>query len=251
MDRKKLYFLLVCICLAMGIVGATYAYFTAKAVDDSTISGNAATVTFGLKVERVTTIDMAFGLIPMRNDQAPGAAQNKCYDDLGNAGCQLYRITVSADSDTAMFLDGYVETTKKPDVETRIAAVYTDDNEQTFNTKFTPLDFVDRSTLSDEYLANNDIGDLGIKTGVRGVDDSFLEQNSIHEPYNRENDVGCFLFSNQQIGGSYGRTRVFYMMIWVYDNGLAQDVLQGMELAYRGSVTFVTAQGNEISATFD
>ena len=40
-------------------------------------------------------------------------------------------------------------------------------------------------------------------------------------------------------------------MVWVYDNGEAQDYLQGMQLAYQGEVTFITAEGNEISATFD
>ena len=40
-------------------------------------------------------------------------------------------------------------------------------------------------------------------------------------------------------------------MIWVYDNGEPQDYLQGMQMAYTGKVTFQTAEGNEISATFD
>ena len=48
-----------------------------------------------------------------------------------------------------------------------------------------------------------------------------------------------------------GRVREFYVMIWVYDNNKSQDYLQGLELAYRGEVVFVTAEGNEISATFD
>ena len=40
-------------------------------------------------------------------------------------------------------------------------------------------------------------------------------------------------------------------MVWVFDNGQPQNDLQGMQLAYRGTVTFLTAEGNEISATFD
>ncbi len=243
MDRKKIYFLVLCVFLSLGIIGATYAYFTAKAVDEDTVVGDAATVTFGLKVEKVTTIDMAFGLIPMKNNQAPGAAQNLCYDDLGNAGCQLYRVTVNADTDTVMFLDGYVFIEPKEGVETRLSSVYTDDEEESFYTKFTPNDFVDHIELSEEYLTNNDIGDLGIKSGL-------CEQRE-DGVVNREDDADCFLISNQKIGGDVGRKRVFYVMIWVYDNGKSQDYLQGMELAYHGSVTFVTAQGNEITATFD
>ena len=243
MDKKKVYFLVLCFCLSLGIIGATYAYFTAMAVDEDTVSGNAATVTFGLKIEKITDVDNAFGLIPMRNDQAPSAAQMKCSDDLGSAACQLYRITVNADSDTVMFLDGYITTVRKEGIKTRIASVYTSDNEETFNTRFTPSDFVDRDFLSPHYFEVSANDDQGIKTG------ECVKQSNAS--FNRSDDSDCFLISNQQIGGSVGRMRVFYMMIWVFDDGKAQNYLQGMELAYQGTVTFVTAQGNEISATFD
>lgn len=245
MDKKKIYFLIICIVLSLGIIGATYAYFTAQASDDVTVHGDAAATTFGLKVERVTTVDMAFGLVPMANNQAPGAAQGRCYDIYGNAGCQLYRITVDADSDTVMFLDGYVATTKEDGVDTRIAAVYTDDEEDSFYTAFDSNDFIDRDDLSSSFLDHNDKGDLGIKTGERG------EGADERDTFTHDDDGDCLLFSNQKIGGDAGNTRVFYMMIWVYDNGRAQNELQGMQLAYHGSVTFVTAQGNEISASFD
>ena len=89
-----IYFLVGCLLLVMLVVGATYAYFTAKASDDNTVKGDAATVSFGLSVDKVTTIDMAYGLVPMKNNQAPKAASNKCYDDNNNAGCQLYKITI-------------------------------------------------------------------------------------------------------------------------------------------------------------
>ena len=200
------FFVLGCVLFALVVVGATYAYFTASANDNTTVKGDASTVSFGLTVTRVTTIDMAYGLIPMKNNQAPYAASNKCYDSNNNVGCQLYKITVSADSDTVMFLDGYIFMTPRDErLETRIARVYTDDDEN-YYTKFTKDDF-DRSDFKESDY---------IKTGV---------------------DVG--------------RVKNFYVMVWVYDNGEAQDYLQGMELAYQGVVNFVTAEGNEISATFD
>lgn len=228
-----MYFLIGCLLIVMLVVGATYAYFTASASDDNTVKGDAATVSFGLSVDKVTTIDMAYGLVPMRNNQAPKAASNKCYDDNNNAGCQLYKITVHADSDTVMFLDGYIFMTPKDErLETRIASVYTDDNEN-YYTKFTTDDFKREDFVENQF----------IKTGVRGSDKDTLPK--------RKDDYDCLLVSDEKIGGDSGRTRVFYMMIWVYDNGEAQDYLQGMQLAYQGSVTFVTAEGNEISATFD
>lgn len=232
-EKKMFYFLIGCISLAIVIVGATYAYFTASVKDENTVTGDTATVTFSLKVERVTTVDMAFGLVPMRNIQAPNAAKQKCYDDMGNAGCQMYKIIVQADSDTVMFLDGYVVVTPKDErLTTRFASVYTDD-EENFYTSFTEEDL--KSDTFDESAF--------IKTGAR-----FSE---VSVPLNHTDDYNCLLVENEKIGGDVGRERAFYMMIWVYDNGEAQNYLQGMELAYKGEVTFVTAEGNEISATFD
>jgi len=232
-NRKMFYVLVGCFSLVVAIIGATYAYFTANAVDEGTVKGNAATVTFGLSVDRVTTIDMAYGLVPMKNIQAPNAAKQKCHDDLGNAGCQIYKITINADSDTVMFLDGYIVVTPRdPMLETRFARVYTADGEN-FNTIFT----------NDSFMSENFIESQYIKTGIRGSD--------LETPLNHAEDSNCLLIMNEQIGGNIGRTREFYVMIWVYDNGEAQDYLQGMELAYRGEVIFVTAEGNEISATFD
>lgn len=232
-DKKMVYFLVGCLLLVMLVVGATYAYFTAKASNDNTVKGDAATVSFGLSVDKVTTVDMAYGLVPMKNNQAPKAAINKCHDDNNNAGCQLYKITITADSDTVMFLDGYVFMTPKDErLETRIANVYTDDKEN-FYTKFTPEDFTKEDFNESNY----------IKTGVRVTDKETSPK--------RTEDYNCLVISDEKIGGDVGRTREFYIMVWVYDNGEAQDYLQGMQLAYQGEVTFITAEGNEISATFD
>lgn len=226
------YVLIGCITASLMIIGATYAYFTARAVDYNTVKGNSATVTFGLSVDRVTTVDMAFGLVPMKNNQAPNAAKQKCYDDLGNAGCQIYKITINADSDTVMFLDGYIVVTPRDErLETRFTEVRK--NGDDFHTLFSN-ESLKLETFDEERY---------IKTGKRGSNPEL--------PLNHKEDYDCLLIENEQIGGERGRTREFYVMIWVYDNGTAQDYLQGMELAYRGEVNFVTAEGNEISATFD
>ena len=186
---------------------------------------------------------MAFGLIPMRNNQSPGAAQNGCHDDRGNAGCQMYKITINADSDTTMFLDGYIVLDNKEGVETRAAAVYPNEDETEFNTAYTPDDFINANALNSSFLNNNEKNDLGIKNGIRS--DNELTT------FSHETDWNCLIYKNKQLGGTVGTERKFYLMVWVYDNGQAQDYLQGMQLAYSGTLVFVTAQGNEISATFD
>lgn len=232
-DKKMFYFLIGCISLSLIIIGATYAYFTAMVTDEDTVKGNAATVTFGLSVERVTTVDMAYGLVPMRNSQAPNAASQGCYDDFGNAGCQMYKVTINADSDTVMFLDGYIVVTPKDErLETRFTRVYVDEEEH-YSTGFTNDDF--KSDTFDE--------DKFIKSGLR-----VSEEGTV---LNHTDDSGCLLVENEKIGGEVGRQKIFYLMIWVYDNGEAQDYLQGMQLAYNGEVIFVTAEGNQISASFD
>lgn len=232
-DKKMFYFLIGCISMALMIVGATYAYFTANATDANTVKGNAATVTFGLSVEKITSVDMAFGLVPMRNKQAPNAAEKGCYDDFNNAGCQMYKITVNADSDTVMFLDGYIVVTPRDErLETRFTSVYPD-KDGVYHTGFTNEDYASDSFVEDDY----------IKNGIR--------VSELDMPLNRTDDAGCLLIKDEKIGGDATRQRIFYVMIWVYDNGQAQDYLQGMQLAYKGEVTFVTAEGNEISATFD
>ena len=242
-NNKMFYVFIACIVLSIVIVGATLAYFTASASDDTAVHGNSATTSFKLKVEKITDIDNAFGLVPMKNNQAPNAVKQKCDDDFGRAGCQIYKIIVEADSDTVMFLDGYIVTTPSdPKLETRFANVYTDDEEENFNTKFEIEDFLDSNNLKNDYDA-----DLGIKTGVKGIRD----ENTINNELNRTDDVDCLFVENEKIGGDIGTTRVFYVVMWVYDNGEAQDYLQGMQLAYHGEVTFITAQGNEISASFD
>ena len=233
LDKKQSYFLICCFCLVFSVVGATYAYFTASASDENTVVGDAATVSFGLSVDKVTTVDMAYGLIPMRNDRAPEAAVNKCRDIYGNAGCQIYKITVKADSDIVMFLDGYIETFRQEGVDTRISQVFYDVEADTFYTGYSVSDFETTDFVEEEY----------IKTGVRVSEEP--------KSFNHTDDYQCLFIKNEKIGGDVGIAREFYMMIWVYDNNEPQNYLQGMQLAYTGKVTFQTAEGNEISATFD
>ena len=108
--------------LVVAIIGATFAYFTATVSSNGNeITGNAASVSFGLRVEREETTDQTNGgLIPMSNSMVEsavnlgglpgGTGSNKaaCVDDNGNSVCQIYKVTVTNTSSAALFLDGYV-----------------------------------------------------------------------------------------------------------------------------------------------
>ena len=123
--------------LVVAIIGATFAYFTATATNNNTITGNAATISFTLNVKKVTKADAELGgMIPMSNSMVetavhgtyPGAtggatktdtgattghysSSNICTDDNGNAVCQVYKITVQNTGSASMFIDGYVSLT--------------------------------------------------------------------------------------------------------------------------------------------
>ena len=102
--------------LVVAIIGATFAYFTATAQNNDTISGNMATVRLNLSVAKVTTADESKGgMIPMTNGMVEKAvnptgakADRICVDDNGNAVCQIYEITLKNDSSAGQFVDGYV-----------------------------------------------------------------------------------------------------------------------------------------------
>ena len=238
-SKKMFYVFIGCMILSVIIIGATFAYFMANSQDANTVKGGTYTTNFSLSVSRVTTVDMAYGLVPMKNSEAPHAAEQLCYDDYGNAGCQIYKITISTESEDIFFIDGYVTTNTKEGVETRFSRVYPEEvttpEEETktiFRTNYTEDDFSDPEFNEPEF----------IKTGVRVSP----EESSP----NRDDDYNCLFVQDESIGGTSGSSKEIYVMIWVYDDGTNQDFMQGMELAYTGTVTFITAQGNEIKATF-
>lgn len=135
--------------LVVAIIGATFAYFTASQSNNNIITGNMASVNFGLKVEPVVNPGLTTGIIPMSNTMVEKAVSNSgkvCKDDNGNAVCQIYKITVSNSSTATMFVDGYValaggsgiptDTTsqKKNKTTMRWAQVFTTDSGATYST---------------------------------------------------------------------------------------------------------------------
>ena len=88
--------------LIVAIIGATFAYFTATASNDTTIQGNAATVGLNLSIEKVSNGDK--GLVPQLKstlssamkgvDATANSGDDSCIDANGNTVCQVYKITV-------------------------------------------------------------------------------------------------------------------------------------------------------------
>ena len=115
--------------LVVAIIGATFAYFTATASGGNEITGNMASISFGVQVQKVTKADEELGgMIPMSNTMVEAALSadgksdasaqsgsyskaNICTDDNGNAVCQVYKIVVTNKGSAGMFVDGYVSLT--------------------------------------------------------------------------------------------------------------------------------------------
>jgi len=122
MDKQKnkrslVYGVAAIITLFVAILGATFAYFTAVATNNNVITGNMATIKFGLEVKKVTHADETRGgMIPMSNNMIHAAVLNTtgegvCVDNNGNAVCQVYKVEVDNTGTASLFLDGYISLT--------------------------------------------------------------------------------------------------------------------------------------------
>jgi len=122
--KKKLnvlYAVIGILTLMIATTGATFAYFTATAGSNGTLTGNMATIQFSLTVTKVTHVDETKGgMIPLSNNMVEAAASDSnvadgagttCVDDNGNAVCQIYKIVVTNTGTASLFLDGYVRLT--------------------------------------------------------------------------------------------------------------------------------------------
>ena len=118
-ERKNaniIYAVIGVLTLMITVTGATFAYYTANQTVNNKITGNMATVTFGLTVTKKTSADQTAGLIPMTNSMVQKAVTNAsgkgiCVDDNGNAVCQIYKIVAVNSGSSSMFVDGYVTLT--------------------------------------------------------------------------------------------------------------------------------------------
>ena len=87
------------------------------------------------------------------------------------------------------------------------------------------------------------------------IDISFVSNGvrNSQEPkiLNYRDDSNCLLFANEQLGGDDGDySKTFYVMVWLHDTGENQNEIQSLTNAYRGTVTLLTAEGNQIKASF-
>lgn len=307
--------------LMISIIGATFAYFTATATNNTTIKGNMATINFDVKVTKMTVQDESRGgLIPMSNNMieqaltknAAVAGKGICVDDNGNAVCQVYKIAVINNSTASMFVDGYVSLSGG----SGIPADYTNYTQNTAKTTMrwaqvfcsaesdgivTSCTTAGNSTvratttislaaLGGSSTQGSGLNQAEIKTARADVTTpsssyptinnnqyEVINKNYIrvsdHQvdnySYTRANDTTSALVYNQYLEASDGNTgndtgtssstytdaQVYYIVVWLSENGhnqTAGSTGTGVDADnfFRGNVTFISAQGSEVTATF-
>ena len=276
--------------LIVAIIGATFAYFTAtQSAGNDVITGNAATVSFGLAVEKVTTVDEEKGgLIPMTDGMVEKAVTNAstkgaCVDDTDAAVCQIYKITVSNTGSAALFLDGYVNLTggaasgaTTAPTSMRWAQVFStgDTNYALTGTPALATGATVSGTAMPAIAAPAFSGTSQIDLDATGGTGTYSYANNTYAyinknwmrksgkdttvtgedttvKYNRDADLDKnALVFNQRVESN--GTATLYFVVWLTESGDNQtmDTSTGTNF-FNGLVTFNSASGGEVSATFN
>lgn len=332
--------------LVVAIIGATFAYFTATAANTATIKGNTAKVQLSLAVTKISNADETKGgMIPLANSMVEravygihkenptedvkktvltGSGADICVDDNGNAVCQIYQITLTNESTTGVFVDGYVslkggsgapndytyttygDSTGQKNNKFKINELGAPADDATaFNTTMRWAQLINSGTsystagdfqlgltdtekvtftdigvatdtngakatntdnIRDQYTASTNAKGVYGNLAINGTDTYYvINKNYIRvsdhdwgdgtaaETYDRTADVTSALVYNHYLKD--GATRDYYIVVWLTENGQNQTAGQENKTPaaanfFAGNVTFVSSQGNEVSATF-
>ena len=211
------------------ITGATYAYFAISAVDNTTITGAAATVNLTLDVKKIfpVTDDNTGVLVPQLSTSASAssplstALKSGCVDANKNVVCQVYRISIQNKGGSAtQVVDGkilfYSDATLKTNVHTAMP-----------NLKWKLIDSVDAVTPANSVLGSR----------------SDLEAND-----NSSN--GKFVSS---LSLATNVVRNYYVIIWINETGTDQtDKSTSIDnpKVFYGKVQFDSSNGTGVTSTF-
>lgn len=321
LTKKKnfIYLAIGIFTLIIAVTGATYAYFTASDTKTNVMTGNMASITFNISVEKKSNVDNTRGLIPMTNSMVEKAASADygdgiCLDDNNNAVCQIYKIVINNSSTASMFFDGYVTLTggsgNPTDVSTwnnvgssatkttmRWAQAFCTESSGALSTCTTAGSATvhQTNTISWDALsigtghytdaiktAINDVSADGTNstTGatIQGNTYRAINKNYIRisdhangAGYKQATDVTSALVYNQYLSpndnvdsnntgdssSTYTDSQVYYIVVWLSETGTNQTAGStgaGAATAtanfFQGVVTFMSAQGSEVTAMF-
>lgn len=202
------------------VLGATYAYFAASAIDNTTITGEAATVDLTLTVDRLLPQKSNTGvMVPQKstsedvNSPLATALKQGCVDDNTNVVCQVYQITIKNDGGTATeIVDGSVSFFSD-------AALTKNSTTTMPNLKHKLITSIDQANPNNSVLGTN--ADLSASS----------------TPYKFATNVT--LTTNQEY--------TYYMIIWF--NETETDQIDEGNTFY-GKIEFDSSNGTGVTSTF-
>lgn len=210
--------------LVVAIIGATFAYFSASATNNTTIQGStAAAENLKLVITQMDTGNTA-GLIPMVDSLAGkgvagDTATSNCKDKNGNTVCHVYEIALT-NGPSPVTISGTLGFTTYANSN----IVY-------------DLTFLDQTGTKTLTEISTEVG-----TGTTGA---FAKSATVSSPATLTNTTA---FTANEV-------KYYYVVVWLHDTETAQeDTDAGKADGYTGTVTFnaVTATGGNtgVTATF-
>lgn len=203
------------------VTGATYAYLTASSEDNSTITGNMATVNLTLDVDRIFPLDTSDNtgvIVPQlgNNGALSLALKSGCVDDNNNVVCQVYKINIKNVGGTAtQIVDGkvmfYGNNTLTNDVSSTMPSL-----------RWKLISSADTQNPNNSVLGNatENIAD------ATGDDNVFADEITMVDGTNLD----------------------YYMIIWIDETNEEQNIDEGN--SFYGKVLFESSNGTGVTATF-
>jgi len=238
--------------LAVAVIGATFAFFSANATAQIPEGSTAAAGGVDLKVTPVTNTNT--NLVPLNLrlndtngvdtvDQFAPAMEKGCVDENGNNVCQVYRIVVTNKSTTSSIqIRGTLELTS--DASNMYWRLIGGEDDGAENPKLTSGSVVDYSS---DIIATEE-GGLGYLT-VGGN-----SKASLNGTIGTGKDVSSHTLGYGSVDGD--NTVTYYVVIWLEEMGTAQEGGDGQTYAdagkfFSGEVFFsaVDANGNNTGIT--
>ena len=202
------------------VLGSTYAYFFMTKSDNTTITGDAATVNLTLDVNLILPTKTNTGVIvPQKstsgdtNSPLSSALKKGCVDDNNNIVCQVYSINVKNDGGTATeVIDGKVSFYKN--------AALTQDSSTTMpNLSWKLITSVDLSNNNNSVLGTNTDNTASSKA-VKFIQDVTLKTNDEY---------------------------TYYMIVWINETN-GDQIDEGN--TFYGKIEVLSSNGTGVTATF-
>ncbi len=158
--NKALFCSIIMVLMLIVVTSSTVAFFAIGKSDNETIVGESATEDLALSVSAIT--DVSKGLVPIKEaDIAKGlkGEGSACIDANGNTVCQIYKLTVTNNSDVNISVNGEVKLTTETGLTNLRYALLTSDklnidgeSKETSNVSLVSNDVINVGNSKEYYI---------------------------------------------------------------------------------------------------